>query len=145
MAPTAHGSESPDPPPSRPITHTWLLLSWLRQVCDACVGAHQNVAGMKRAFEEKLLRFRQMDPTQWGFGERVCWNQGQAINPNLMDAVNCLGSHRGNHVRTGIRTDMGQTSRLCKVSSTVCRSGHTMSRRHSWHERAKPGHPNRFM
>lgn len=37
--------------------HTWLLLSRFRQVCDTGVRAHQHIAGVKRAFQKKLLRF----------------------------------------------------------------------------------------
>lgn len=43
--------------PSRPIRRTWLLLSRFRQVCDTSVGAHEDVAGMKGALQEKLLCF----------------------------------------------------------------------------------------
>lgn len=39
------------------LGHTWLLLSRFRQVCDTGVGAHQDIAGVKRALQEKLLRF----------------------------------------------------------------------------------------
>lgn len=42
-----------------------------------------------------------MDPTKRGLGEGVCRNQGQAINPDLMDAVDRLEVTRGDCVRTG--------------------------------------------
>lgn len=35
------------PGPARPSRCTWLLLPRLGQVCDARVGAHQDIAGVK--------------------------------------------------------------------------------------------------
>lgn len=69
---------------------TWLLLSRLWQVRDTGVGTHQDIAGVQRALQEKLLRFRQVNPTKRGFGKGICWHQGQAINSDLMYTVNGL-------------------------------------------------------
>lgn len=58
---------------------------------------------MQGALQEELLCFRQVDPTEWSFGEGVRWDQSQAVNPDLMYAVNRLqGQGGGNHVRAGV-------------------------------------------
>lgn len=35
------------PRPSQPFRRTWLLLPRLRQVCNACVGTHEDIARVK--------------------------------------------------------------------------------------------------
>lgn len=35
------------PRPSKPFRRTWLLLPRLRQICNARVGTHEDIAGVK--------------------------------------------------------------------------------------------------
>lgn len=59
-----------------------------------------------------------MDATEWGFGEGVCWNQCQTINPNLMYTVDCLeGRERGNHVKIGIMNRHGANTQTVQITT----------------------------
>ena len=66
-----------------------------------------------------------MDPTKWGFGEGVCRNQGQTINPNLMDAVDRLEVTGGDCVRTG--TVKRHEAHVQTMKNTVHSMGSTSS------------------
>lgn len=76
---------------------TWLFLSWLGQVGDTCVRAHENIARVQRALQEALFCIRYMDATQRSFRKRVGRHQSQAVHSNLVDAVNGLETY-GEHL-----------------------------------------------
>lgn len=71
---------------------TWLFLSGLWQVGHTRVRAHEDVAGVQSAFQEALFGLRYMNAAQWGLGQRVGRNEGQAVHPHLVDAVYGLGA-----------------------------------------------------
>lgn len=71
---------------------TWLFLSWLGQVGDARVRAHEDVAGVQGALQEALFGLRYMDAAEGSLGKRVSRHQSQAVHPNLVDAVYGLGT-----------------------------------------------------
>jgi len=50
---------------------TWLFLSWLGQVGDTCVRAHEDVTGVQGAFQEALFGLRYVDAPQRSLGKRV--------------------------------------------------------------------------
>lgn len=66
---------------------TWLFLSWLGQVGDTCVRAHEDVAGVQGALQEALFGLRYMNAAQGSLGKCVGRHQSQAVHPNLVDAV----------------------------------------------------------
>lgn len=72
------------------VSPTGLLLARFRQVCDARVRTHEDVAGVQAAVQEGLLGVRDVDATQGCFRERVGGDQGQTIQAHLVDAVNGL-------------------------------------------------------
>lgn len=74
---------------------TWLFLSRLGQVGDTCVRAHEDVAGMQGALQEALFGLRYMDSSQGSLRKCVGRHQGQAVHPDLMNAVYGL-KHKGN-------------------------------------------------
>lgn len=73
---------------------TWLFLSWLGQVGDACVRAHEDVAWVQGTFQEALFSLRYMDATQGRLGKCVGRHQSQAVHPDLVDAVYGLETDR---------------------------------------------------
>lgn len=73
---------------------TWLFLSWLGQIGDTCVRAHEDVAGVQGPFQEALFGLRYMDTTQGGLRKSVGRYQSQAVDPDLVDAVYRLESDR---------------------------------------------------
>lgn len=72
------------------VSPTRLLLARFRQVCDARVWTHEDVAGVQAAVQEGLLGVRDVDATQRRFRERVGRNQGETIQAHLVDAVDSL-------------------------------------------------------
>lgn len=73
---------------------TWLFLSWLGQVGDTCVRAHEDVAGVQGTFQEALFGLRYMDAAQGSLRKCVSRHQSQTVHPDLVDAVYCLETER---------------------------------------------------
>lgn len=78
---------------------------------------------MQGALQEELLCFRQVDPTEWSFGEGVRRDQSQAVNPDLMYAVNRLqGRGEGTTLGQVLPTSVRQTRRPCQALPVTRRS-----------------------
>lgn len=67
-----------------------MFLSWLGQVGDTRVRAHEDIAWVQGALQEALFCVRYMDAAKRSFRKRIGRHQSQAVHPNLMDAVNGL-------------------------------------------------------
>lgn len=73
---------------------TWLFLSGLGQVGDACVRAHEDIAGVQGALQEALFGLGYMDAAQRSLRKRIGRHQSQAVHSDLVDAVYGLETGR---------------------------------------------------
>lgn len=70
---------------------TWLLLPGFGHVGDTGVRAHEDIAGVQIALQKVLLGFTDMDASQWSLWEGVGRDEGEAVQADLVDAVDGLG------------------------------------------------------
>lgn len=87
-------------------------MSWLGQVGDTRVRAHEDVAGVQGALQEALFGLRYVDAAQGSLRKRVGRHQSQAVHPDLVDAVYGLETETGNTCKKQRRTGDQQSSQV---------------------------------
>lgn len=75
---------------------TWLFLAWLGQVGNTGVWAHEDITGVQISFQKVLLGFTDMDASKRRLWKGVGWDEGEAVQANLVDTVNGLGRQQRN-------------------------------------------------